>query len=205
MKTTRTFLCVLLTTLTLVGCAGHVRFQSNPNEASVELISNDNRGATLVGQTPLMLDKVKISSLQKSGPYIFRITREGFAPREITIASLTGLQLDYNVDLKPIAMSPKTNLLVNELFAAQNLAQQHNYEEALNKLDVLQKDFPEIVAIYEMRGSIYMIKGQYALANKEFKRAITLDPENKELQAMLEASVKRAVPTSREVSSEKRN
>src|SRR4051812_12564052 len=91
------------------GCSTQINIKSMPEKAKVELISNVDRSAQAFGETPLILSKENIFEKQSIGPYILRISKDGFSSREVVITSLSGLRLDMNVELKPTQISVKTN------------------------------------------------------------------------------------------------
>lgn len=186
------YLCFSLLILPwLVGCASHLYLKSEPSAARVDLISPQDHSATPLGQTPLNLNKNDLTSKQISGPYLIRLSKEGLAPKEILITSLTGIDIDVNFQLHASTSTEGTNDLVNELFEAQNMAQKGDQASAFEKLNQLQKAHPDIAAIYEMRGSMYMVRGEYATAAREFSQAVNIDPNNRELRVLLESAQKK--------------
>ncbi|MEK6554948.1 MAG: hypothetical protein AABZ31_06900 [Bdellovibrionota bacterium] len=181
------YIFILLSTL-VTGCAGHITLKSNPSQAKVELVSVKDQSTIPIGETPLQVMIDDIDKKQNSGPYILRISKEGFAPRELIFVSLTGLQLDYNFDLKKSTGAAATNKIIEGLFQAQSLAQKSEYIKAVNKLDEMAKEFPEVSAIYEMRGSIYMLRSEFAAATQDFQRALQFEPESAELKSLLKSA-----------------
>ena len=53
-----------------------------------------------------------------------------------------------------------------------------NYDEVINKGNILIKKNPEFVIIYNIVGSAYQNKGEYFLAMNNFKLGLKLDPNN---------------------------
>ncbi|MBX3023073.1 MAG: hypothetical protein KF799_15460 [Bdellovibrionales bacterium] len=191
MRTQIYFLLVILSATTS-GCASHLYLKSEPAGARVELISAQNQAVTPLGETPLTMTKTQITQKQVRGPYLIRISKDGLLPKEILIASLTGIDVDVNVQLQASASTARLNDLVNELFDAQNMAQKGDGPSALEKLNQLQKKHPDIAAVYEMRGSIYMVRGDYASAARDFGVAVNIDPQNRELRVLLESAQRKA-------------
>lgn len=174
------------------GCASHLYLKSEPAGAKVDLISPQSQASTPLGETPLKMTKAEITQKQVRGPYLIRITKEGLLPKEILIASLTGLDVDVNVQLQASASTARTNNLVNELFDAQSLVQKGDSAAALEKLNQLQKEYPDVSAVYEMRGSIFMVRGDYNTATREFQTALNIDPQNRDLRVLLESAQRKA-------------
>ena len=178
----------LIFTMMIAGCAGHITLKSNPTQAKVELINIRDNSASAIGETPIQIQVQDIDKKQSSGPYVLRISKDGYAARELIFVSLTGLQLDYNFDLKRATAQVETNKIIEGLFEAQSLAQKSEYAKAISKLDELANQFPDIAAVFEMRGSLYILRTEFAAASKDFQRALQLEPESSELKALLKSA-----------------
>jgi len=164
-------LSLLICAISLGACATHLQFKSIPEKARVDLISNQHQTPMFLGETPLTMTNHDITEKQFSGPYVLRFSKDGYLTKDVVFGSLTGLEIDMNIELKASAFSTTTNKLIDGLFEAQNLAQKRDYDACLAKLDILQSEHPDVVAIYEMRGSIFMMQGKYEVAKKEISRA----------------------------------
>ncbi len=68
-------------------------------------------------------------------------------------------------------ISENIQILLNQ-FSAKN------YEEVINKGNILIKKYPEFVILYNIVGSAYQSKGEYFLAMDNFKLGLKLDPNN---------------------------
>ena len=178
---------LIATLLFVAGCATQLQIRSTPSEATVEIV-RENQTNFVLGKTPLLLTNDQVQKIQPSGPYRLRLHKEGFQVRELMVASLVGLNLEANFELTPLATSTDTNQLVEQLFAAQALAQKGQYGLAIEKLEGLKTRYPDVVAIFEMLGSLYLIQGNRALAMQELNRALALDPANREVKVLLESA-----------------
>lgn len=58
----------------------------------------------------------------------------------------------------------------------QKEIQRKNYDEALSKVDVLQKKYPNVAFIDFVRGSVLLLKGRKNEARKAVKRALEIHP-----------------------------
>lgn len=169
------------------GCATQLQIRSTPSEATVEIV-RENQTNIVLGKTPLLMTNDQVQKFQATGPYRLKLQKEGFQVREIIVASLVGLNLDANFELIPVATTTDTNQLVEQLFAAQGMAQKGQYGLAVAKLEGLKARHPDVVAIFEMLGSIYLIQGNRGLALQELNRALALDPANREVKVLLESA-----------------
>ncbi len=69
-------------------------------------------------------------------------------------------------------------LTVQRFTEIQELQQRHRYVDALAKLDELESEFPDLVDIYNMRGSIYLTPAlrDFAKAAEMFDKAEKMQP-----------------------------
>jgi tetratricopeptide (TPR) repeat protein len=174
-----------------VGCAGHLRLNSVPEKATVEVITGAPAPAK-VGETPLSVNDSELSKHNARGPYVFRISKDGYEPQDLIVNSLSGVNIDYLLNLKPRTTTTQVNELVEDLFKAQTLAQKSNFVESLSILEKLAVRFPDVAAIPELQASIHMLRKEYSIAEKLFAKALSLNPENLELKALREAALKAA-------------
>lgn len=188
----------LFASLMTSGCATHLYVKSTPEKAKVELISLQSQNVSPLGETPLLLQKDDVTNIQIQGPYLIRISKEGFVSREILVASLSGLEAEFNVDLKSNGSDKVSNELINGLFEAQAFAQKGQHQSCLDKLADLEKKFPTVSAIFEMRGSVHLLQQDYAQARKDLQQALLLDPDNRDLKTLFEtASTRAGIPQER--------
>lgn len=182
---------------TVSGCASHFRLKSTPDKARVELIQNDSQNSILLGETPIQLSKNDISEKQNSGPYRIRISKDGFASREIIFAGISALEADLNFELTQNVKSIQVNQIIDQLFEAQGLAQKGEYQKSLALLNDLQKTNSEISSVYEMRASIFMVKGDFSSAVRDLTQALSINPGDKNLMGLMEAARSKLKETNR--------
>jgi tetratricopeptide (TPR) repeat protein len=188
----------------VVGCAtSHLNLSSNPSKAKVELISPEDKVTMELGETPLLLTHDQLAAKQPRGPYLLRVRKEGFADREILLLSLSGMETQINLELRSNEPTKALNGAIDGLFRAQELAQNGNYQSSLETLSELQKEHPQIAAIYEIRGSVHMVQGEYAAAAKDLEKAVEFDPENASVRQLYETASQRAGSDVRMPASEK--
>jgi tetratricopeptide (TPR) repeat protein len=178
--------------LAIAGCASKLSLSSNPPNAEVELISPQDQVVATLGTTPLLLTPDTLSEKQSSGPYVLRVTKEGYLSREILLVSVNGIQATVNLELRTNEPVKALNDTVETLFRAQELAQNGEYQAGLTALNDLQKSHPGILAIYEIKGSILMLKGDYVAAAREFQRATQFSPDNAGLRRLYETATREA-------------
>ncbi len=180
-----------LLAMSLAACSSQLRLRSNPPAAKVELIQNDSLTPVLLGETPLELSKSQISEKQVAGPYIIRLSKDGFASREVIFAGVSALDADLNLELSQNINSAQVNNVIDQLFEAQSLAQKGDYTKSLTLLNELQKANNGISSVYEMRASIYMVRGDFAAAVSDLSQALAINPSDKNLRTLMDAAQSR--------------
>jgi tetratricopeptide (TPR) repeat protein len=190
------FLCksVLITGFTFLtaGCASKLSIASNPSEAEVDLVSQQDQVVGSLGTTPLLITPDTLAEKQSGGPYVLRISKDGYLSQEILLMSINGIQANLNLQLRTNEPSKALNETIDVLFYAQELAQNGEYQQGLDTLTNLQKIHPGIIAIYEIKGSIFMLRGDYQAAAHELEKATQLNPDNAALRKLYETALHNA-------------
>lgn len=75
----------------------------------------------------------------------------------------------------------ETNVIVDQLFEAQRLAQVGRLDDASKRLDEMQRIYPNVAAIYEMQGGIAFMQADYNKALDSYTLAAKNNPANLEL------------------------
>jgi len=186
-SSSRTFYQVILVTLLVVltGCASAtLTLESNPTKAAVFAAPLGAAEMKPLGDTPLILRGGEVAAQYGGpGPYFLEFRKDGYKTKQVIVTDLT------LVDLRVVANLPATtgmedevklNSSVDTLFEAQRLARAGRHEDALAQLKALQKDAPQLAAIYELEGSIYFLQKKYRDALDAFTLAQAKNPKNSE-------------------------
>lgn len=156
--------------------------QSAPAKADIYAAKLSGGAPKLIGQTPLT---ISASDLEKqvggSGPVSLEYRKNGYQPAKTLVTDIGAVDLTLNLDL-PIATGleeqEKMNAVIDRMFEAQRLARVGRPDDALKKLKDLEKDAPQIAAIYELEGGIYFLKKQYKEAFDAYGLAAKYNPTN---------------------------
>src|SRR5690606_24299241 len=74
----------------------------------------------------------------------------------------------------------KHDILMADLFNIQKLIRSNNYSEALAKLEILEKDFPNFSIIPELKGIAYYMSKDIEKALSQFRTAFSKNAENRD-------------------------
>jgi hypothetical protein len=79
------------------------------------------------------------------------------------------------------------DLLISQyLEKAQEAMLNGDYQAALRQVNLVLLTRPDHSQAHSMKGSVYYAMGNYALANEEWERVLTLDPSNEEVRKFVD-------------------
>ena len=159
-------------------------FKTTPTEAEVFVYGEEGDVPQKVGNSPLKMDTSQFFSFTKSETFFtMEIRKEGYETVKF-IMMKTGAA-DFKMDLKlevsrEIRTIKKHDKLIAELFDIQKLIRSNNYGEALAKLELLEKDFPNFSIIPELKGISYYMSKDIEKALSQFRAAFSKNSENRD-------------------------
>lgn len=174
----------------LIGCASpQLTIQSNPPGAAVTV-----KDKTL-GQTPLMIASEDFLKYQEGELIYFSIKKDGYADKEFFLQptnivnytfELTKMSAE-NFNAIPIQYASLIHEITRELLIIQGLIFANKIDEAKNKLESFNKQYPNVAAAATLSASIEILKGNYDEAYTYLITAQKLDPKDLQVQKMLTA------------------
>jgi tetratricopeptide (TPR) repeat protein len=201
------FLAIILTLIT-TGCStGRLVVNSSPEGSDVFVKKAGSEVFENIGQTPLSSE---VSDVRKrigdSDIIVVETRKKGHISKSLVVtdvdsnsdirldfklptidAFLTGTDSSLSETQKRILSKRaekqliETNQLVDSLFEAQRLVQVGRYQDALTKLEGLEKKHPEVAAIYEIRGGVAYMNKDYIKALDDYRKASRNNPFNLEV------------------------
>jgi tetratricopeptide (TPR) repeat protein len=133
-----------------------------------------------------------------TGPITVEIEKEEFIPSTIIITDAGNANIDINQKLNPLPKvndadkatgnlqdSIALNKNLEQVFEAQRLVRVGRTDEAMDLLEKVNNNYPQLASIHEMKGGIYYLQKSYAQAQDEYKKVISMIPENVIAQQML--------------------
>jgi tetratricopeptide (TPR) repeat protein len=76
------------------------------------------------------------------------------------------------------------NALIDRMFETQTLARAGRYEDALEKLRAIEREAPQLAAVYELQGGVYYLMNRYREALDAYSLAAKLNPANPQITRM---------------------
>lgn len=159
-----------------------VKINSSPLDAEIYSLKGEK-----IGTTPKTLSEADLKQLQTGDHLNFVIKKGGFVEREI-VSSILAVT-DIKVNLTPLtnatfnenilySYSSELNLLTRELLQIQGLIFLNKYSDAMDKLALFQKSFPNVAAAYALMGNIYLSQGKQKEAKEQLLRAQSIDQKD---------------------------
>ncbi|MEM7647368.1 MAG: tetratricopeptide repeat protein, partial [Pseudomonadota bacterium] len=159
------------------------------------------------GLSPISRDISEIRDLANgSSTVVVEVRKEGYIPKSVVVTDIDSLtDVKLNLEMASIQdfiagsdpnmgeaqkrvlssiyekQNLQTNRLIDDLFEAQRLTQVGRTDDAEKKLDDLEKNFPNVASVHEIRGGIAFMKKQYARALDSFRKAARSNPDNIEV------------------------
>ncbi len=183
---------MILATLVLAllqSCAmSSYNITSDPPAASVYYFDPSTQKRFLMGTTPLTYKK---SSIPSDKPFLVSVEKEGYQAVETPVAPNDGTQTFLAFKLKPDPTGitrgdMEINQTVKTLFKAQSLIFQKKYQSAIVELDKALKEKPNLIQALVMRGTAYYLLQDLNSAFEAWRKALSLDRDNEELNRFLE-------------------
>lgn len=204
----KNFIFYLILCLLSTSCVtGKLYVDSTPNNSKVFVRAAGASKSESIGQSPISRD---ISDVKKvangASTIVVEVRKEGYLPRSVIVTDIDSVSdVKVNLELASVEEFVKgsdpslseaqkrilaslnekknlqTNQLIDELFEAQRLTQVGRTQDAERKLDELEKRFPNVATIYEIRGGIAFMKKDYPKALDAFRKAARANPQNVEV------------------------
>ena len=149
-----------------------------------------------VGQTPLLLPQSALKDKSENAEWFyFVISAPGFVPEHILLPREASSNQKIKINLKQVEWwNDPTKGLASRIVQQVGSSFQRVYrsirqgklDEALNQVDGLIKEYSQTAILYDIRGSIYVLKGDTNSAIGSYERSLQLSSDNPETQKVLE-------------------
>jgi tetratricopeptide (TPR) repeat protein len=175
--------------------AGKFIIKSEPSGALVMVQASQGGAQTKVGVTPLEIDHSQIEAITNGVAFKIELVKQGFEAYKLLVASSAKEDFTWQVVLEPAIedkANPDIDFLVSELFEAQRLVRAKDLKGAMMRLNALEQKFPNVSSVYEMKGSVNYLNKDFNVALSEYRKAFTLNPQNKiaqQMKAYLESKI----------------
>lgn len=167
-----------------------VRVESLPPGADVSVFDPRTKTYVPVGKTPLAIDKDTKEfpqELMDESIWAMSVARPGHVVENIIFNRKTNPEYDIHLKLRPNAVwADNSSRVYSEMANHVGTAiQEINREIQAGKLDAALKavgglidQYPEAPLFYDIKGSIYLLKGQKGDAVASYQKSLALNPDN---------------------------
>lgn len=177
-----------------------VKIASDPPGAKIFIKSMGSSNSEEFGVTPLTIKGDEIAAKKfKDDRLIVEMKKEGYYANSVLLTETVDVDIDISLTLEPydkLLEAKKYDQVSAKLFEIQRLIRRKNYDEALQVVGGVKKDFPELSVPDELEGSIFYLKKDFQKALQSFNTAYAKNSENNfslKMKKLLEAKLGRGV------------
>jgi len=190
------FIFLLLITFSCASQKYKFSIESNPAKADLYLYSEVQRKFIKIGETPFEIDAKKIQKYLKpqSDFAAFRIEKKGHAVENILYDIKTKKRFKYLLELKRIELwsdreaelsSKLANDIAKRVQVINSLIMKKELNRALTLTNKLVEQYPKAYIFYDIKGSIFLLKGKKGLALGSLKKSLSLNPDNAQTEKII--------------------
>lgn len=155
---------------------------TTPADAEVFVYEQFGEKPTKAGNTPLKMDIDQLQSYTQSKTfYTLEIQKPGFETLRFIMMKIHGADLKLNLKMevsREISNVKKHDKLMSDLFEVQKIVRARNFGDAIAKLKILERDYPNFSIINELMGISYYMNKDIENALSMFRLAFSKNPDN---------------------------
>lgn len=172
----------------LLAHAAEFKVDSTPPNADIFVRKKLTEAPVKVGTTPFVgdLDQIK-GQYNLPQNFFIELNKEGYKQFNIMLSPIQKSDIELNVKLditENLKLTKKFDEIANNLFEAQRLTRDKNYDGALKELDKAEAMEKDLSIINEMRGGIFYLKKDFNSALGAYRKAFSLNTHNSEAYSM---------------------
>ena len=188
----------------LAGCSSvaSLNLHSNPGAAELWIAPLDGSTPKRLGITPLVISSDEAQKVaDTTGAVILEFRKDGYLTSKAMVTDLSPSDISITAQLQRstgLENIESLNLVVDRLFESQRLVRAGRLDDALKVADQIEKDAPELSAVYEIQGGIYYLQKKPKQSLDAYQTSIRFNPRNTEAIRMrnyLMAQLGLQVPT----------
>ena len=184
MKLASCLAVLALSLITACSTASSLSFQSNPNGAEVWVSPLDGTSPKKLGTAPVLIQSDEAQKTAgTSGPVMIEFRKDGYLSSKSIVTDLASSEISLTAQLQRstgLENIESLNAVVDRLFEAQRLVRAGRLEDSLKLIESVQKDAPELSALYEIEGGIYYLQKKLQQALDAYQTSIRFNPKNME-------------------------
>jgi tetratricopeptide (TPR) repeat protein len=177
----------------LAGCqTSEIKINSEPAGATVEVLNPSNQGYLVVGKTPYTVEGESSFKLFRTSNILsVRISKPGFVIEHLFIDKSNNPKVIVNTQLKSLdswqvgpkekekdVLSEHASTVAAGIQNINAYIQARQFEKALSGVRELLATNPASYFLYDMKGSIHLLRGEKAEALSSFQKSLAIFPNN---------------------------
>ena len=158
--------------------------KSNPAEADVFVVNTTNNRRVKIGKTPFEMEMQDIvTNFAGSEVFLIEVEKSGYEKYRVMIGQVGANTVDLTVNMNPVKTiieQKQNDELIAQLFDIQRQIRTKDYAAAIGRLVELEKTYPNYSIISELIGSAYYLDQKFKEALGYYRKAFSVNPENKD-------------------------
>lgn len=183
------FLFIFLSSMEMA-LAATLKIVSEPSEADVYVRLPQTEARIKVGRTPIEMDMdFFINNFAKESTFVLNVERDGYETYNVLVGYANKSNIDLLVNLqssKDFVITKKFDSILETIFESQRLIRMKRYDDAVQLLDGLERDYPYLSTVYETKGSALYLKKDFNGALAYYRKAFSKNPGNMDAYSMKE-------------------
>lgn len=165
-----------------------LNIKTEPDKASVYIRETSSSKRSKLGESPLKVSLADIfANYSKDRTFVVEIEKNGHKNYNMLVSIYNKADINFEVKLEvdhDVDLTKKFDFIIAQLFEAQRLLRDKNYDSAVETLVTLSKKHGNLSTVYEMLGSAYYLKKDFQNALSSYRKAFSLNAENSDAYSM---------------------
>ena len=186
----------IIMTFILVSCSSQKELivESKIPEVTVSILNKSGSNFEQVGKTPYKVNSDKLKQLDDAEFLTVKLSKQGYVTENFLISTegRDKLKLISNLQNVPDWTEPASensslvaNSIMTETQQINYLIKKAKYSEALNLVDQLITKYPKAPILYDLQGSILLLKGDKGRSIASYEKSLILNPVNEKTKTVL--------------------
>ena len=164
--------------------ANYLTLTSNPSQADVFVVNTTSNKRVKIGRTPFEISMQEVvTNFSESQVFLIEVVKDGYEDYRVMVGQVGSNEVDLTINLSPVKTileQKATDELIAKLFDVQRQIRTKDYGNAIDRLMALDKKYPNYSIISELIGSAYYLDQKFKEALSYYRKAFSINPENKD-------------------------
>ena len=124
-----------------------------------------------------------VTNFSESQVFLIEVVKDGHEDYRVMVGQVGSNEVDLTINLNPVKTileQKATDELIAKLFDVQRQIRIKDYGNAIDRLMVLDKQYPNYSIISELIGSAFYLDQKFKEALSYYRKAFSINPENKD-------------------------